>query len=333
MCLHALLRQPACEAARMVRAGLPSAIALFLSAFCLDCGATQNVTAPSGVTTGSSTAGSIAGPVESPLPRASLAPAVAVAAGDIGLCTAAGNPEATARLIDSLGGTVLALGDNAYPSGRAEDYRDCYDPTWGRHKAQTRPVPGNHEYETPGAVPYFDYFGASAGPRALGYYSFEIGGWHAVALNSNIAVGGGSPQGEWLQADLAASRTRCTIAYWHFPLFSSGGHGNQQQMRDVWRILYEAGADVVLGAHDHIYERFAPQDPDGLLDLRRGIREFVVGTGGGGLHQIARVQPNSEVRDNSSLGVLKLVLRDDGYDWSFVPVSGGPADAGSGVCH
>ena len=304
-----------------------------LSALCVHCGGTQTITAPTSLTSGAAGSDPLPNPVVTPAPLASLPPAVVVAAGDIGLCTGTGNPEATARLIDSIGGTVFALGDNAYPPGSAQDYRDCYDRTWGRHKAQTRPVPGNHEYETPNAIPYFDYFGANAGPPGLGYYSFEVGSWHAVALNSNIAVGAGSSQGAWLRADLAANRAKCTIAYWHFPLFSSGSHGNQEQMRDFWRILYEAGADLVLGAHDHVYERFAPQDPDGLPDPQRGIREFIVGTGGAGPQQFTSVRLNSEVRNNASLGVLKLVLSADGYDWNFIQASGAPGDFGSGTCH
>jgi hypothetical protein len=258
-------------------------------------------------------------------------PEVFVGAGDIALCTGDGNHEATARLLDSIGGTVFALGDNAYFSGTAEEYRDCYDRTWGRHKLRTRPVPGNHEYESPGAIPYFDYFGPNAGPHGLGYYSFDLGSWHVVALNSNIPVSAGSAQAAWLRDDLSASRARCTIAYWHHPRFSSGNHGNQEQMRPFWQILHEAGADVVLSAHDHIYERFAPQDPDGFPDAVHGIRQFVVGTGGATPYSFPSVRPNSEMRI-SAFGVLKLTLSADAYDWEFVPVSG-PGDFGTGVCH
>jgi hypothetical protein len=258
-------------------------------------------------------------------------PQVFVGAGDIALCDRSGASEATARLLDGIDGTVFTLGDNAYQSGTAQEFRDCYDPTWGRHKNRTRPVPGNHEYETPGATPYFNYFGLNAGPLGRGYYSFEVGNWHAIALNSNISVAADSPQGAWLRADLAANRTRCTIAYWHHPLFSSGKHGNQPRMRDVWRLLHEAGADIVLSAHDHTYERFAPQDPDGFPDTARGIRQFVVGTGGAAPYEFTNIRPTSEVR-MSKLGVLKLTLRADDYDWSFSPVSG-PGDSGTGVCH
>ena len=191
-------------------------------------------------------------------------------------------------------------------------------------------MPGNHEYESPGAQPYFEYFGTNAGPPGLGYYSFEIGSWHAVALNSNIEAGSGSAQAAWLRGDLARSQARCTIAYWHHTLFSSGPSGGSAQMREVWRILYEGGADVVLSGHDHMYERFAPQDPDGGADPARGLRQFIVGTGGAVLYQFGSARPNSEVR-RAVFGVLRLTLG-DGYEWEFVSVSG-PLDAGAGVCH
>jgi len=254
-----------------------------------------------------------------------------VGAGDIGQCTNGGIPQATARLLDSIDGTVFALGDNAYPSGTDQDYRSCYDVTWGRFKGRTRPVAGNHEYDTPAATPYYNYFGATAGPSGSGFYSYELGNWHVVALNSNIPVGPRSAQAAWLKADLGANSAKCTIAYWHFPLFSSSKHGNIEQMREFWRILYENGADVVLGAHDHVYERFAPQDVDGAADPDHGIREFVVGTGGAPPYPFVDVKPNSEVRLSVN-GVLRLALKAGGYDWNFISTSG-PGDSGSGTCH
>jgi hypothetical protein len=262
-------------------------------------------------------------------PRA--APEVFVGAGDIALCTPDGNHEATAQLLDAIGGTVFALGDNAYYSGTVEEFRNCYDRTWGRHKNRTRPVPGNHEYETPGASGYFDYFGINAGPHGLGYYSFDLGAWHVVALNSNVPVSAGSTQGAWLRADLAANRSRCTLAYWHHPRFSSGQHGNQEQMRDLWQILHEAGAEIILSAHDHVYERFAPQDADGFPDPAHGVRQFVVGTGGARPYAFASLRANSEVRMRT-LGVLKLTLTADGYNWEFISVAG-PGDSGTASCH
>jgi hypothetical protein len=241
-------------------------------------------------------------------------------------------PEITARLLDNIGGTVFTLGDNAYFSGTAREYRDCYDPSWGRHKGRTRPVPGNHEYHSPGAAPYFEYFGFNAGPAGLGYYSFELGAWHAVALNSNLSARSNSAQGQWLRADLASSRSKCTIAYWHHPLFSSGPNGDSSDMRDFWGILYDAGAEIVLAGHDHDYERFAPQDADGRPDPAGGIREFVAGTGGATPYHVVNIHANSEARLSDVFGVLKLTLQTNSYQWEFVSTAG-IGDAGAGSCH
>ncbi len=298
-----------------------------VSVVCLSCGGSpETLTGPTSLTPG----GHAASPAPF-VPEIALPTEIFVGAGDIGQCGNGGVPQATARLLDSIDGTVFALGDNAYPSGSAQDYRNCYDPTWGRHKNRTRPVAGNHEYDTPSASAYYEYFGGNAGPFGAGYYSFELGNWHVIALNSNIPVGRASAQAAWLRADMAARTGKCMIAYWHFPLFSSSRHGNQEQMREFWRILYEAGADIVLSAHDHVYERFGPQDPDGGADMERGIREFVVGTGGAPPYPFVDVKPNSEVRLSTN-GVLKLALKAGSYDWTYVPVSG-PADSGSGTCH
>jgi hypothetical protein len=239
----------------------------------------------------------------------------------------------TATLLDAIAGTVFTLGDNAYPSGTAKNYTDCYDPQWGRHKARTRPVAGNHEYEIPAAAAYFAYFGASAGPPA-GYYSYDLGTWHVVALNSNIPMDAASPQASWLRDDLTATASRCTLAYWHHPLFSSGQNGDTAGARALWTILYEAGAEIVMSGHDHDYERFAPQDPLGRSDPARGIREFVVGTGGAAPYAFARVRENSEMRLSGQFGVLRLTLLGDGYQWEFVTAPGlGISDSGSGRCH
>ena len=235
--------------------------------------------------------------------------------------------------MDTIGGDVFTAGDNAYLAGTAKDYRDCYDPTWGRFRGRVHPSPGNHEYESPGAAPYFDYYGADAHMYGLGYYSFELGpAWHVISLNSNIAVTEGSAQGQWLRADLAASsQTKCTIAIWHHPLFTSGPNGDNPRMRDFWRMLYAAGVDIVINGHDHLYERFAPQDPDGRPDPTKGIRQFIAGTGGAMLYQVVAQRPNSEVRV-SNFGVLKLTLQADSYQFEFVAVSGG-GDRGTDSCH
>jgi acid phosphatase type 7 len=197
---------------------------------------------------------------------------------------------------------------------------------------------GNHEYNTQGASGYFGYFGAAAGGPSKGYYSYNRGNWHVVALNSMCENVGGcgadSPMVRWLKRDLAANPRKCTLAYFHHPLFSSGPHGNQTKMRPTWGVLYAANADVVINGHDHTYERFAPQRPDGTLDRRRGIREFVVGTGGASHYSFGTIKPNSKVRNADTHGVLKLRLRADSYDWKFVPVAGKTfTDSGSTRCH
>lgn len=256
--------------------------------------------------------------------------AVLVGAGDIAVCGSTGTEE-TARLLDSLPGTVFTTGDNAYPSGTAQQFRDCYGPTWGRHKARTRPSPGNHDYESAGGAPYFDYFGPNAGPHGLGYYRYSLGGWQIYSLNSNIPMDASSPQIQWLRQELAANPSTCTLAYWHHPLFSSGPKGDHHGGHDVWRLLYEHDVDIVLAGHDHLYERFAPQDPNGHRDPDRGIRQFIAGTGGAPLDSPIRVHPNSEVRW-SAYGVLHLVLRPDGYTWTFLTAGGAPADTGAGRC-
>jgi len=257
---------------------------------------------------------------------------VLVGAGDIAECGSKG-AEATAKLLDVISGTVFVAGDAAYGSGTARQFRDCYGPTWGRHKARTRPSPGNHEYNTKGAVPYFDYFGKRAGEVGKGYYSYDLGEWHIIALNSNIPAGKGSEQLKWLRSDLEANKVTCTLAYWHHPLFSSGKHGNESVMLEAWRALYEHRADVVVSGHDHSYERFAPQTPQGKADPERGIREFVVGTGGAHLRGFEEIRPNSEVRNSNTWGVLKLTLHPASYDWEFVPVAGKSfRDSGSAAC-
>jgi calcineurin-like phosphoesterase family protein len=270
---------------------------------------------------------------------------VLVAVGDIASCTSDGD-EATAALLDGLPGTIATLGDHAYRNGTPREFAECYDPSWGRHRDRTRPAPGNHDYETSGAAGYFEYFGAAAGEPGKGYYSYDLGTWHIVALNSNCSqVGGcgeGTPQEQWLREDLAAHPATCTLAYWHHPLFSSGKeHGGDEAMRPAWQALYDAGADVVLSAHEHHYERFAPQDPDGRLDRKRGIRQFVVGTGGRSHYGFGRILETSEARNAETFGVLVLTLRPASYDWVFVPVGSrldrnderSFPDSGSADCH
>lgn len=275
------------------------------------------------------------GPATAPVPEA---PAVLVGAGDIAGCRSQGD-EATAALLSGIPGTVFTAGDNAYQLGTPEDFAECYHPTWGWHKARTRPTPGNHDYGTAGAAGYFGYFGSRAGDMGKGYYSYDLGSWHVVALNSicDEVEGGcaaGSAQERWLRDDLQAHPARCTLAYWHNPLFSSGLHGSQDQVRPFWDALFEAGAEVVLNGNDHDYERFAPQDPRGQRDDARGIREFVIGTGGAQLRPFEDVLPNSEARNDVARGVLQLRLFEDRYEWEFVPIAGEDfMDRGEGNCH
>ena len=258
---------------------------------------------------------------------------VFVGAGDISTCSN-NHDEETAQLIDNIPGTVFTVGDNVYESGTSAEFNNCYDPTWGRFKNRTYPTVGNHEYSTAGASGYFNYFGAAAGDPTKGYYSFDLGGWHIIVLNSECAQVGGcnasSPQGQWLQADLAANPRACTLAIMHRPFFSSTSRS--LSMESFWTQLYQAGADIVLAGHQHNYERFAPQNPQGVADPN-GIREFVVGMGGRSLFNFAGIAPNSEVRDNTTYGVLKLTLHPTSYDWEFVPVAGQTfTDSGSAFC-
>jgi acid phosphatase type 7 len=253
--------------------------------------------------------------------------AVLVGAGDIADCGApdrGANAEATAKLLDKIAGTVFTTGDNAYFNATAADFRNCYDPRWGRHKSRTYPSPGNHEYGSPGALPYFDYFGDRAGPRGAGFYSYTLGNWHIISLNSEVGVSQGQEQYIWLRSDLEANRaaeqatrTRCTLAYWHHPLFTSGPSGGTSgRMRDIWNLLYEFGVDVAVTGHDHLYERHAPQDGLGRRDAF-GIQEFIVGTGGAPLYNAGPPMPTSLFRLKAH-GVLMLTLRDVGYDSVFI---------------
>ncbi len=267
--------------------------------------------------------------------------AVLVGAGDIATCDDLVGAEATAKLIEKIPGTVFAVGDLAYPDGSDEQFQKCYGATWGRFKGRTRPAPGNHEYRSGGSSGYTRYFGEAAGDPSKGYYSYEVGAWHVIALNSECDKVGGcdasSEQVKWLKQDLGKSGAHCTLAYFHKPLFSSGvEHGNDPTVKPLWEALYAAGAEIVINGHDHHYERFAPQDPNGQADSQHGIREFVVGTGGKSTHRTLSPtpQPNSEARNADTFGVLKLTLHSGSYDWKFVPQAGKAfTDSGSGTCH
>jgi hypothetical protein len=241
-----------------------------------------------------------------------------VAAGD--LCGTATDCRPTARVIGRIAPRrVLALGDNAYPDGRLWQYRAYYRPNWGRFKAKTSPVPGNHDFHTPNARGYRSYFGARA---PAFYYSYNLGAWHLIALSSDLDVSVGSAQERWLRRDLARHPRRCVLAYWHHPRFTSGTvHHSDPRFDPFWRALYAARADVVLNGHVHNYERFARQDPGGHR-TRKGIREFVVGTGGIGHYASGRPIKHSQVQNDTTFGVLKLQLHRRSYHWKFVRAAG-----------
>jgi len=274
-------------------------------------------------------------PTSTPLPAATATASptpsgetVLVGAGDIATCDR-DQDELTAQLLDGIPGTVFTVGDNAYKDGTYTEYIDCYDPTWGRHKSRTKPLPGNHEYNTSGAAGYFQYF-----DNIESYYAYDLGSWRIYALNSEIDVSASSPQITWLKDDLAANPSQCVLAYWHKPRWSSGEkHGDNPEMQTVWQMFYDAGAELVINGHEHNYERFAEMDGTGT-EVSAGLREFVVGTGGAGLYPIGTPVAASQVRDDSTFGVLKLTLRATGYDWEFVPVIGSTfTDSGSSNCH
>jgi hypothetical protein len=267
---------------------------------------------------------------------------VLVGAGDIAGCKDLDGARATAKLLEKISGTVFAAGDLAYEYGTAANFQNCYDPTWGEFKTRTKPALGNHEYGEPAATGYFQYWGAAAGPVGKGFYSFDLGSWHIVALNTNCGAkdlggcGKGSPQEEWLRKDVAEHPDACVLAFGHHALFSSGiskSHAVHPELKELWEDLYAAHAALVLAGHEHSYERFGPQDPDGHADPANGIREIVVGTGGRSHDPLGFAMANSEVRNTDTYGVIKLVLTPGHYTWEFIPEEGKTfTDSGSGDC-
>lgn len=257
---------------------------------------------------------------------------VVLIAGDVAQCDTPG-AQRTGQLIQSLPYPVLAAGDLAYPDGSAENFARCYAPHWGGFKERTYPAPGNHDYRTTDAAGYFNYFGTRAGADRKGYYSFDLGAWHILSLNSNRELEADAAQLQWIEADLRRNRQRCVLAYWHHPRFSSGPHGPQGRVQAIWALLHKHGVSVVVAGHDHIYERLAPMNAQGEADPARGMRSFVVGTGGAKHYPIEKRHPLSEVADGQTWGVLKMTLNDTGYAWEFLPVAGQTLrDSGSAQC-
>jgi hypothetical protein len=267
-------------------------------------------------------------PVDPLPPRGGTA--TVAAAGDIGLCGSPGVAR-TARLVEAIPGQVLLAGDIAYPNGAPQDFIACFDPDWGQFRNRWRPVPGNHDYNTPGAAGYFQYFGEAAGRGGRSFYSFITGDWLVLMIDSNIAVERGSEQFEFVRTESQRYAGLCTMVVAHHPRFSSGPNGDNRFMRDLWTLLYEQNADVVVSGHDHLYERFGKQDADGRSDVR-GLRQFIVGTGGADLYDFFRVTPNSQVRVKS-YGVVRFTLNPGNYDWTFLDDSGLVRDSGADSCH
>ena len=261
-----------------------------------------------------------------PASSASAQPQILLAVGDAATCDKPSD-DAVADLASRLPGTIALLGDTVYEDGSAQEYRDCFAPVWGRMKSRIRPAPGNHEYGTENAAGYFDYFGTAAGPRGEGRYSYDLGAWHVVVLNSNcppLSCDADGDQVRWLEADLAAHPSDCLLGYWHFPRWSSGRHGSQEVVDPIWQVMAEHGADVVLNGHDHTYERIQAD----------GIQQFVVGTGGRSHYPFERGPlPTTEVRNDSTYGLLWLALGEGSYEWEFLGLGDtGFTDSGEGKC-
>ena len=292
-------------------------------------------------------------PADAPAEQVALSGAsVLIGAGDIAICNSPGD-EATAALVDSVlradsaakvHDEVFTLGDNAYPGGSARDFAECFAPSWGDPAKlimkNIRPAPGNHEHLSQMAAPYYQYFGSRAGSSSKGYYSYDVGEWHAIVLNSEIVVNTGftaaerKAQEDWLAQDLKGNQKQCTLAYWHHPRFSSGWHGGDPRIGAFWRILYDGGADLILTGHDHDYERFLPQTPEGIADSVKGLTQIIVGTGGSELRGFrSPVAPQSAIRIEGHLGVLKLTLGAAEWRSAFLDVNGSAWDQVSGKCH
>jgi hypothetical protein len=316
---------------------------LILLAACAPAPASTPTSAPSATSQPTATTTQTLQPTATPTQTATATftptptPAILVGAGDIAICGQEGDDQ-TAALLEQIPGVIFTTGDNVNEDDTLAQFERCFGPSWGRFKERIRPAAGNHEYKVDHAADYFTYFGDAAGQIRQGWYSYDLGDWHIIVLNSVClwvdGCGPSSPQVAWLKADLEAHPSQCTLAYWHEPRWSSGLGGNAHWLDAFWQTLYTGGVDVVVNGDEHDYERFAPQDPQGNLDPDFGIRQFVVGTGGAGQRPYQKILENSEVFNSGTFGVLKFSLYGDRYDWEFIPVEGGTfTDAGSDICH
>jgi hypothetical protein len=309
----------------------PASVVLLVLAVATACSDGRPTTFPTAVPTSSSDPTPPSAPQEPPVSPPSGGQTVSiVAVGDTGMCSARDSVQRTADLAARYGGPLLLLGDLAYDRGTSDEFMNCFDPAWGKLRGRWHPLPGNHDYGTPNAAGYLQYFGAAAAPHGRIYYSVRIGEWLVLMLDSNEQWRAGSPQYEFVRSELAGNRGTCTLAAWHHPLFSSGPNGSNPHMRDLAALLHQNGADIILSGHDHLYERFARQTADGRPDAQ-GFRQFIAGTGGVRLYAAARREANSEVVV-SSHGVLRLTLHANSYDWAFVDNSGDVIDAGADKC-
>jgi predicted phosphodiesterase len=259
-----------------------------------------------------------------------------VGAGDISMCNRSDHFD-TALLLDIYPGAIFTAGDNTNDEGFADEYKNCFDSSWGRYKSRIHPVPGNHDYGVKEGKPYFDYFGSRAGRKSEGYYSYDVGPWHIISLNSNceyVDCSADSDQYRWLKRDLKNNTALCTMAIWHHPRVSSAPEGKDKSVKPFWDLLYEYGAEVIVNGHSHIYERYAPQNSELKLDWENGMVQFIVGTGGAYFEDLKNVQPNSKAKILQTHGILVFSLFEDHYDWGFLPVDGVSFyDSGTMYCH
>lgn len=277
-----------------------------------------------------------ASPTSTETPQPTATPYYFIGAGDISMCNRSDHYN-TALLLEKYPGEIFTAGDNSNDEGYAEEYKNCFAPSWGRFFSRIHPVPGNHDYRVKEGKPYYDYFGNKAGKKGEGYYSYDVGPWHIIALNSNcdyVGCGPDSEQYKWLKRDLKNNPSRCTMAIWHHPRVSSAPEGKDKSVKPFWDLLYEYGADVIVNGHSHIYERYAPQNPDLKIDYESGLVQFIVGTGGAFFEDLKTIQANSQAKITQTHGILVFELYEDRYDWGFLPVDGVSFfDSGTMYCH